>query len=149
MRRLLIIGPLVSILGLSSGCSSNENGTSHDHETAAGGDDGIIFSAGGIGSGEGGASGTGSHGGSSASSSSAGGADPLSSPGGSSNGTPGKCSAPSDESGCVGELYVGETIPLDIYVMFDQSGSMLNMEEGGVTRMDAVRTAVGRFLKYP
>jgi len=51
-----------------------------------------------------------------------------------------------DESGCAGEVYKGETIPLDIYVMFDQSGSMLNQEQGGVTRMDAVRAAVGEFL---
>jgi hypothetical protein len=54
-----------------------------------------------------------------------------------------------DQSGCVGELYVGETIPLDIYIMFDQSGSMLNMEQGGVTRIDAVRIAVGQFLNDP
>jgi hypothetical protein len=144
MRRLLAIVPLLSVLGLPSGCSSNEGGPSRGHETAAGGDDGIIFSAGGVGSGEGGASGTGSN----ASSGSAGGADP-SRPGGGSSGTPGNCTAPTDESGCVGELYKGETIPLDIYVMFDQSGSMLNKEEGGVTRMDAVRTAVGTFLKDP
>jgi hypothetical protein len=33
--------------------------------------------------------------------------------------------------------------------MFDQSGSMLNVEQGGVTRIDAVRSAVGEFLKDP
>jgi hypothetical protein len=54
-----------------------------------------------------------------------------------------------NDAGCSGELYVGETIPLDIYIMFDQSGSMLNTEQGGVTRMDAVRDAVNKFVNDP
>jgi hypothetical protein len=54
-----------------------------------------------------------------------------------------------NDAGCSGELYVGETIPLDIYIMFDQSGSMLNMEQGGLTRMEAVRNAVDQFVHDP
>jgi hypothetical protein len=60
---------------------------------------------------------------------------------------PGTCTLPPDSSGCVGEAYAGETIPLDIYVMFDQSGSMSNIEQGGITRMDAVRDAMAAFLQ--
>src|SRR5262245_4416126 len=35
----------------------------------------------------------------------------------------GVCEIKDDGSGCAGESYVGENVPLDIYVMFDQSGS--------------------------
>jgi hypothetical protein len=38
------------------------------------------------------------------------------------------------------------TLSAILFVMFDQSGSMLNQEEGAVTRMDAVRAAVSEFL---
>lgn len=50
--------------------------------------------------------------------------------------------------GCVGSNYEGEGIPLDIYVMFDQSGSMLN-DVGGVTRLQAVQQATSAFLRDP
>jgi Mg-chelatase subunit ChlD len=51
-------------------------------------------------------------------------------------------------NGCVGEFYEGESLPLDIYVMFDQSGSMLN-DVGGLTRLAAVQQATREFLRDP
>src|SRR4051812_24127579 len=45
----------------------------------------------------------------------------------------GECGAASFD-GCVGNDFEGESVPLDIYVMFDTSGSMLN-DVGGLTRL--------------
>lgn len=50
--------------------------------------------------------------------------------------------------GCVGEGFEGESVPLDIYVMFDTSGSMLN-DVGGVTRLAAIQQAAEQFLRDP
>jgi hypothetical protein len=50
--------------------------------------------------------------------------------------------------GCVGESFEGEHIPLDIYIMFDQSGSMLN-DVGGMTRLQAIQRAAEQFLRDP
>lgn len=47
---------------------------------------------------------------------------------------------------CAGVNFEVESIPLDIYVMFDQSGSMLN-DVGGITRLAAVQQAVAAFLR--
>jgi von Willebrand factor type A domain len=49
---------------------------------------------------------------------------------------------------CAAQGYEGESLPLDIFVMFDQSGSMLN-DVGGVTRMQAVQLAAEQFLRDP
>ena len=64
------------------------------------------------------------------------------------NGEPGACEALAIEASCVGELYEGEIIPLDLYVMFDQSGSMATVidEATGETRIDAVTRAMEEFL---
>lgn len=73
------------------------------------------------------------------------------------------CTIEDDGSGCVGQAYEGESIPLDIYIMFDQSGSMCNCvdpvfdmigrpcpdAECNATRMDAVREAASLFMKDP
>jgi hypothetical protein len=70
------------------------------------------------------------------------------------------CDPPQDGSACVGESYETESIPLDIYIMFDQSGSMCSCIDpaGGIvcpdpncrqTRMGAVREAAEKFLKDP
>jgi hypothetical protein len=73
------------------------------------------------------------------------------------------CSIDDDGSGCVGQAYEGEAIPLDIYIMFDQSGSMCNCvdpvfdmigrpcpdAECNATRMDAVREAARLFMEDP
>jgi Mg-chelatase subunit ChlD len=56
------------------------------------------------------------------------------------------CEVMTDESVCAAQAYEGEAIPLDIYIMFDQSGSMLN-DVGGLTRMEAVQRATSTFLR--
>ncbi len=67
------------------------------------------------------------------------------------------CTFEDDGSGCVGAAYEGETLGLDIYIMFDQSGSMCSCIDppGGQacpdpnceqTRLDAVRAATKSFL---
>lgn len=77
---------------------------------------------------------------------------------GSSNG--GSCNLATSVPGCVGETYAGESIPLDIYIMFDQSGSMCTCISPGPsqqcpdpscteTRLDAVRRATEQFLLDP
>lgn len=50
---------------------------------------------------------------------------------------------------CVGQLYMGQSIPTDIFVMFDQSGSMAIKDNGTTMRIDAVRDAVDQFMKAP
>ncbi|MGC4095359.1 MAG: VWA domain-containing protein [Polyangiaceae bacterium] len=65
----------------------------------------------------------------------------------SSGSTSNGCGLPTDEV-CGGADFEVESMPLDIYVMFDQSGSMLN-DVGGLTRMAAVQQAVGSFLHDP
>ena len=68
---------------------------------------------------------------------------------GSGNGngiTPDGCDVKIDEEVCAAQAYEGEAVPLDIYIMFDQSGSMLN-DVGGITRLDAVERAAGTFLR--
>ena len=66
---------------------------------------------------------------------------------GSTSGNPNDCGA-SAQNGCVGRFYEGESVPLDIYIMFDQSGSMLN-DVGGLTRLAAVQQATREFLRDP
>ncbi|HVJ20672.1 MAG TPA: vWA domain-containing protein [Polyangiaceae bacterium] len=64
------------------------------------------------------------------------------------------CVIEDDGSGCTGQAYEGENLPLDIYIMFDQSGSMnvcLNGDPNGSNcpgerRMDAVREATDLFM---
>jgi hypothetical protein len=53
------------------------------------------------------------------------------------------------EASCAGQLYEGQGLPLDIHVMFDQSGSMALKDDGAKMRIDAVRGAVGQFLEAP
>lgn len=64
----------------------------------------------------------------------------------SSNGS--SCGSLRVSDGCVGEVFEGEGIPLDIQVIFDQSGSMATVvdESTGETRMDAVYRAVQAFV---
>lgn len=49
---------------------------------------------------------------------------------------------------CVAQAAAAEGIPLDIYVMFDQSGSMITPSGAG-TRLDAVRAALTDFVRAP
>jgi Mg-chelatase subunit ChlD len=53
-----------------------------------------------------------------------------------------------DFDGCTGENFEGEALALDIYVMFDQSGSMAS-DVGGTTRLEAVQSAMATFLSDP
>jgi len=92
-----------------------------------------------------------------------GGGAPVTGAGGSSGSPPAMnaCEAFSDSTGCTGTQYAGENLPLDIYIMFDQSGSMscpadrtgagLNCTGDNVSnpRIDDVRSAVIRFLNDP
>lgn len=61
----------------------------------------------------------------------------------------GSCNGLGVGEGCAGEVYEGEAVPLDLYMMFDQSGSMSTVVDkaSGTTRMDIVRTAVRAFLR--
>jgi hypothetical protein len=66
-----------------------------------------------------------------------------------------------DSEGCTGEAYEPESIPLDIYVLFDQSGSMCTCVDPPKehnkcpdptcrkTRLDAVREALDIFMQDP
>ncbi|HEY6729155.1 MAG TPA: vWA domain-containing protein [Polyangiaceae bacterium] len=58
------------------------------------------------------------------------------------------CGSLQVSDGCVGEVFEGEGIPLDIQIIFDQSGSMATVvdESTGETRMDAVFRAVEAFV---
>jgi Mg-chelatase subunit ChlD len=56
------------------------------------------------------------------------------------------CDVKTDDEVCAAQAYEGEAVPLDIYIMFDQSGSMLN-DVGGTTRLDAVERAASTFLR--
>jgi hypothetical protein len=63
---------------------------------------------------------------------------------------PSQCSwADSEHQACAGALYHGQALPLDVYIMFDESGSMATMDDGVTMRIDAVRKAVGQFLADP
>lgn len=70
------------------------------------------------------------------------------------------CQPSPDDTGCVGEQYAGETVPLDIYIMFDQSCSMscpvsTTGQPGQCCpgepdpRIDPVRQAMDEFLNAP
>src|SRR6187431_3025592 len=58
----------------------------------------------------------------------------------------GTCYVKTDGEVCAAQAYEGEAVPLDIYIMFDQSGSMLN-DVGGITQLDAIERAAGTFLR--
>ncbi len=64
---------------------------------------------------------------------------------------PGLCnwSADPDFAACGGAYYQGQALPLDVFIMFDESGSMATMDDGVTMRIDAVRSAVNQFLEDP
>lgn len=104
---------------LLGACSSEKDGEAPDAPRAGGGGLELDVSAG---AGKGGTSGT--------------------SGGLTANG----CDVVSDDAACAARAYEGEAVPLDIYIMFDQSGSMLN-DVGGLTRLEAVERATRTFLR--
>lgn len=153
---------MVSALAVVIACSSDDDGSSVDENGPSSG--GAFGTGGGFGTG--GAAGTAATAGTaavggvlgsggSAGAAASGGDAGFAAVGGSTS-TPGfnACTAGSDE--CVGERYEGETIPLDIYIMFDQSCSMSCPAEqtgaglccmgGPNPRIDHVRDAVQTFL---
>lgn len=58
-----------------------------------------------------------------------------------------RCSSKAVDGGCVGALYTGQVVGLDLFIMFDESGSMATKDDGTTMRMDAVRGALGQFLE--
>lgn len=74
-------------------------------------------------------------------------------------GSPNTCLPKADDSGCVGEQYAGETVPLDVYILFDQSCSMsCPIAQGGPNqcctggpdpRIVPLRAALDAFLRAP
>jgi hypothetical protein len=60
-----------------------------------------------------------------------------------------RCSSQAIDGGCVGSLYGGLPVALDIFVMFDVSGSMATKDDGTTMRIDAVRGAIRQFLQAP
>ncbi len=131
------VGGLVCLLALGAfaACSADQSGQGtpggNGASSGSGGSAGAAASGGSAGSGNGGSgnfSGTGGlidagQGGS-------GGFDP-------------------DADSCAGEVSQGERKPLDMYVMFDMSGSMQSEAAPGVTKWDAVRPALQGFLNSP
>src|SRR5689334_20550053 len=115
---------------------------------------GVLLGALGAGCGAGGDSGAGAassgtgHGASSGSATSNGGGS------GSGTGTGGEISlfdgghddAAPDDGGCVGMPFKGEQLPLDIYVILDESGSMNEEVTPGMTRWKAVTDAIATFV---
>jgi hypothetical protein len=60
-----------------------------------------------------------------------------------------QCPSQVIDGGCVGSLYNGQPVGLDIFIMFDESGSMATKDDGTTMRMDAVRGAIKQFLQAP
>jgi hypothetical protein len=106
-----------------------------------------------------GAGSTGNPGGSSGSTGNPGGSSGSGSTSGAGNGTAIDACGSGTQSSCVGNTYDGENLPLDIYVMFDQScsmscpaeqtGSGLCCTGGPNPRIDQVRSAMNQFLMDP
>jgi hypothetical protein len=70
------------------------------------------------------------------------------------------CGPRQGDSTCGGQIFPGKSVPLDIYIMFDQSASMCSCLDAGagqlclesgcnLTRLDAIRQATEAFLLDP
>lgn len=70
------------------------------------------------------------------------------------------CGPPEGDTSCGGQVFVGKSVPLDIFIVFDQSASMCSCLDAGAgqlclesgcntTRLDAVRQAIDKFLVDP
>jgi hypothetical protein len=53
------------------------------------------------------------------------------------------------DTACATQVHMGQGLPLDIYIMFDQSGSMAIKDDNVTMRIDAVRGAIDQFMKAP
>ena len=59
-------------------------------------------------------------------------------------------SGPQDAGmGCVPQPVPLSTIPVDMYVMMDQSGSMVDLSQGGLSKWDAAKAALNAFVQTP
>jgi hypothetical protein len=58
-------------------------------------------------------------------------------------------SAGGSGGGCIGESFEAEPIPLDIFVMLDQSGSMLQGAGNGLSRWETIQQAFTAFVNQP
>jgi hypothetical protein len=54
-----------------------------------------------------------------------------------------------DGSACVAQVRKGEALPLDMYVLLDRSASMLDGTATGVSKWDAIRSALESFVTDP
>jgi len=150
--RILSLGVLAA--AFVGACGGSDDGGKKSGSQEGAGGDGLIFGAGGdVGTGNstgsGAATGTGA-------TSGTGSTGPVGAGGATVNDA---CGVRADQSGCIAESYAGEQIPLDIYIMFDQSCSMSCPAEqtgaglcctgGPNPRIDQVRSAVDSFLRAP
>ncbi len=127
MRRVLQVGQVLLLAGLLASCGSDgddgDGGSAGNEASAAGGG-----GPGGSGSGDAGANADGTGG----------------------DGTQECAAVPVQTEGCTGEILAGETIPVDIYVMLDQSGSMATQATpNSPTRLAQVRLALTSFMEDP
>lgn len=140
MRRLTSAVALAACaFGVAMGCGSDDDGNDNGNGAGSGGSFGLTGGATGSGATGSGASGNNGSGGRT------GGSD--------------SCQPSPDDEGCVGEQYAGETVPVDVYIMFDQSCSMSCPVSrsgpgqccmgGPDPRITPVREAVRQFLRDP
>jgi len=54
-----------------------------------------------------------------------------------------------DGSACAAEVRKGELAPVDLYVLLDKSGSMHDQTSSGITKWDAISTALRAFVQDP
>ncbi len=70
--------------------------------------------------------------------------------GGNGNGVDGSSgSGTGDGSACATSMVKADQVPLDLYVMLDQSGSMSDTVSGGGTKWSAVTMAIDTFVQQP
>jgi hypothetical protein len=139
-RALGLVAPLLTF-GVMSACSAGKGGSNRLGDPTDTG-----------GAGATGGSGTGGAGTSSGASGGTGGTAVVVMTGGAS-GTAGASGAGMQGSGgsmiteCAGDMEMGMPVPLDVYVMLDISGSMLDPSgTSGVTKWDAVKSALSAFF---
>jgi hypothetical protein len=53
------------------------------------------------------------------------------------------------DAACATESAMAEALPLDLYIMMDSSGSMLDQTSSGASKWDAVKEALSGFLRDP
>lgn len=53
------------------------------------------------------------------------------------------------DTDCVANVHQGEQVPLDLYIMFDQSASMICQTASGASRWDALKAALVSFVQDP